>query len=188
MKISYNDISLKKDFKHFKEWYLLYTGVNAIKKKGHFGNSNFIVRNLFLLFVYIFVSIMWIDIYKNNDEQFVNILSIVLIAFSLFAIIFYILAFIGYFIYYRNFKKINAKKKKNILTVSEEGIIDITDDITLSSKWEQLTHVLIEKYYIMIATTANIIYIFPIDIKDKLLSNLKKYNTNKKLNIIEKNI
>ena len=40
----------------------------------------------------------------------------------------------------------------------------------------------------MIATTANIIYMFPVDIKDKLLSGIKKYNANKKLNIIEKNI
>ena len=188
MKIPYNDISLEKDFKHFKEWYLLCTGVNAIKKKGHFGNSNFIGKNLFLLLVYLLVFIIMINVYKSSDELFLNILGISLIVFSAFAIIFYILAFIGYFIYYRNFKKINAKKKKNILTVSEEGIIDITYDITLSSKWEQLTHVLIGEYYIMIVTTANIIYMFPVDIKDKLLSGIKKYNANKKLNIIEKNI
>ena len=188
MKISYNDISLEKDFKHFKEWYSLYTGANAIKKKGYFGNSNFIGKNLVLLLVYTFVSIMWIDIYKNNDDRFVNILSIALIVFSIFAIIFYILALIGYFIYYRSFKKDKPKKKENSLTINKEGITDITDDITLSSKWEQLTHVLLGEYYIMVTTTTNIVYMFPVDIKDKLLSGLKKYNTNKELIIIEKNI
>lgn len=188
MKISYNDISLEKDFKHFEEWYSLCTGINAIKKKGYFGNSNFIGKNIFFLLVYVLVFIIMINIYKSSDELFLNILGMSLIVVSSFAIISYVLAFIGYFIYYRSFKKTNTKKRKNSLTVSEEGIIDITDDITLTSKWEQLTHVLIGEYYIMIATMANIVYIFPVDIKDKLLSGLKKYNTNKKLNIIEKNI
>ena len=45
MKILYNDIFLLKDFKHFKEWYFLCTGVNVIKKKGHFGNSIFVRKN-----------------------------------------------------------------------------------------------------------------------------------------------
>jgi 3-oxoacyl-[acyl-carrier protein] reductase len=73
--------------------------------------------------------------------------------------------------------------------IAEQALFtDITDDITLSSKWEQLTHVLLGEYYIMVTTTTNIVYMFPVDIKDKLLSGLKKYNTNKKLIIIEKNI
>lgn len=188
MKISYNDINSQKDFKHFKEWYLLCAGVNAIKKKGRFVNRNFIGKNLFSLIIYILVSIMWINIYQNSDENFMKILSIVLVTFSIFAIIFYILAFIGYFIYYRNFKKTKPKKQKNSLTVNEEGITDITDDITLFSKWEQLTHVLVGEYYIMIATTTNIVYLFPIDVKNKLISSINKYNTNEELKIIEKNI
>ena len=126
MKISYNNINLEKDFKHFKEWYSIYTGINVIKKKGYFGNSNFIGKNLFLLLVCVLIFIIMINIYESSDGLFLNILGISLIVFSAFAIIVYILAFIGYFIYYRSFKKINAQKKKNSLIVSEEGIIEST--------------------------------------------------------------
>lgn len=33
MKILYNNINSKKDFKHFREWYFLCTNTNTIKKK-----------------------------------------------------------------------------------------------------------------------------------------------------------
>lgn len=132
------------------------------------------------------MSIIWINIYNNDNNHFIDIISIILISISVFYIIFFIFTFIGYFIYYQNFKKLKQNKNKSSLNINEEGIIDTTDEITISSKWEQLTYVLIAEYYIVITTTTNIMYLFPIDIKNKLITGINKYNTYKELKIIEK--
>lgn len=189
MKILYNDVNLEKDFKHFKEWFYIISSSGTMKKNGYFGNTNFLGKNIITLLMWIIASIIWINIYNNSDETFLNILSIILISISIFYILFYIFAIFGYFIHYNNFKKQKENsKKKNRLVISEDGIIDNTDDITLSSKWDKLTHVFIGEYYITITTVTNIVYIFPIDIKNRLLTGINKYNTNKELKIILKNI
>lgn len=50
----------------------------------------------------------------------------------------------------------------------------------------QLTHMFIGDYYIALPTAYNVFYIFPIEIKNRLISGIKKYNTNQELKIIEK--
>lgn len=189
MKILYNDTNLRKDFKCFREWHHVVYDANNMKKNGCFGSTSFICRNIFLLFVFIIGSIMWKNIYIISDKVYLDILSKIIIIICNFYIIVYIFALLGYFIHYRNFKKNNTNiKKKNRLVISEDGIIDTIDDITLSSKWNKLTHVFIGEYYITITTTTNIFYIFPIDIKNRLLSGINKYNTNKELKITLKNV
>ena len=184
MKILYNEISCKKGFKHFNEWYFFRLCATNIKTKGRCLKKNFMIKNLFLLIVCMLLAVLWIDVYLDGETVFDKFLGIIAFLTSIFCIIFYVFVFINYFIYYRNFKNTKIQKKKNSLTINEDGITDITSEITLSSKWEQLTHVLIGEYYIAIVTVTFIIYIFPIDVKDRLVSSINKYNTNKELHFI----
>lgn len=187
MKILYNDTNSKKDFKCFKEWYHIMYGNAQMKKNNLFGSVNFIGKNIVRLVIFTVLSILWKNIYLVEDKF--NIFALFAVSICNFYILFYIFTLLGYFIHYRSFKKQNIdenKKKKNCLVIDEDGIVDTTDDIILSSKWNKLTHIFIGEYYIIIATTINILYIFPIDIKDRLISGVNKYNTNKELKIIEK--
>lgn len=187
MKILYNDYNSVTDFKHFKEWFHIIGDSVNMKKKGYFGSTNFILINTLRLFVFVIISIMWFNIYKIDDR--LDILSLIIISISNFYIIFFCFALLGYFIHYNKFKKNKSNnKKKNSLVIDDNGITDTTDDMILSSKWNKLTHIFVGEYYITILTTTNIIYFFPIDIKDRLISGINKYNTNKELKIIEKNV
>lgn len=122
----------------------------------------------------------------NCNESFLEIIVKFLMYLSIFYFVVYILAILGYFAHYRHFKKIPSTKKKSTLIVNEEGITDITNDITLSNTWGQLTHMFIGDHYIALPTASNVFYIFPIEIKNRLISGIKKYNTNQELKIIEK--
>lgn len=184
MKILYNDINLDKDFKHFKEQFYLSYSNNIIKKKEYFKYYNFIERNIIFTCIFILILIIYTHNYINNKIP--NTLLLIGIFISIYYIMSYILIFLKLFIGYNKFKKLKPSKKKNSLTINDDGIIDVTENITLSSNWKNLTHILIGKYYIMITTTSNLAYIYPIEIKDKLLFGINKYNTNKKIKIIQK--
>lgn len=186
MKILYNDINSNNDFKHFIEWYFLRTEMNSLKKKEQFNNSNFLVKWGSLAILYVIIYILSLVIYKNCDESFLEITFKFLMYLSIFYIVLYILAILGYLIHYRHFKKMPSTNKKNTLIINEEGITDITNDITLSNTWKQLTHMFVGEHYIALPTASNVFYIFPIEIKNRLISGIKKYNTNQELKIIEK--
>ena len=186
MKILYNDIKTQKDFKHFKEWHYLYASANILKNKNYFGKTNFIEKTLIKLIIFVFATIIWANIYRDSAKYILNETALIITIICAIYVLLFILSFVGYYINYNNFKKQIPNKKKCCVQITEEGISDRGEDITVSSKWEKVTSVLIGEYYIAITTTTNIMYLFPIEIKEKLISNINKYNTNKKLKFLEK--
>lgn len=178
------------NLKSFSEVFSISANYKKIKNNGYLVNRNVVLSFLGYFLVsaildYVYLKFLFIE---NHMEPLVIIFSVL---FTLTALI-YLMALIGFFSQYfalkkqmnSNLKK-NTKKKKNTLTIDTEGIKDNTNVICISSKWDNINCVVIGKYSICILTEAMIYYTFPIIIKDKLLSGINKYNTNKDIKIIE---
>lgn len=178
------------NLKSFSEVFSISANYKNIQKNGYLVNRNVVLSFLAYFFVsvilaYIYLKILFVE---NHTEPLVIIFS-VLFTISTFI---YFFALLGFFSQYSSLKKQmnsnlkkNTKKKKNTLTIDEDGIKDNTNVICISSKWDNINCVVIGKYSICILTDALIYYTFPISIKDKLLSGINKYNTNKDIKIIE---
>ena len=178
------------NLKSFSEVFSISANYKNIQKNGYLVNRNVVLNFLLYFFVsvildYIYLKFLFVE---NHTEPLVIIFS-VLFTISTFI---YFFALLGFFSQYSSLKKQinsnlkkNTKKKKNTLTIDEDGIKDNTNVICISSKWDNINCVVIGKYSICILTEALIYYTFPISIKDKLLSGINKYNTNKDIKIIE---
>lgn len=188
MKILYNE-DYGNNFKSFNEVYSISANYHKIKKTGYLGSTNLVLKFFIALIVYGLLSFMYLDlIFSKNKTEIIVIIFAVIFVLST---ILYILVLFGIFSQYFALKKsLKLKKstKKNTLTINEEGIKDDTNNICISSKWKNINSVVIGKYSICILTEATIYYVFPISIKDKLLKGITKYNTNKNIKIIEKEI
>lgn len=188
MKILYTE-EYRGNFKSFNEVYSISANYHKIKKTGYLGSTNLVLRFFIALIAYSLLSFMYLDLIFSKDKT-QAIVIIFAVIFVLFTIL-YIFALLGVFSQYFALKKslkLNKSNKKNTLTINEEGIKDDTNNICISSKWKNINSVVIGKYSICILTEATIYYVFPISIKDKLLNGITKYNTNKNLKVIEKEI
>jgi len=188
VKILYND-DFQSNFKSFNEIYYISSNYEQIKKTGYLGRANHILKYLIIFIVYSLLSFLYLDlIFNDENKQFIVVTFAIL--FVLFSLI-YLLALLGFFLQYsakKKMLKLKKNKKKSTLTINEEGIKDNTNDICISSTWNNINCVVIGKYSVCILTEAMIYYVFPITIKDKLLSGINKYNTNKNIKIIKKEL
>ena len=88
---------------------------------------------------------------------------------------------LGYFGFKKRFDRNN-----NTLTINKTGITDDMSYCSISIKWDNLMSVVIGEYSIFIFYKNKSCLVFPINIKDKLLSGIEKYNINNELVIINK--
>lgn len=193
MKILYDSIYLNKNFDYYNEYYFLTAIRNEVKKKGYLKKKKYVIKQLINILLAIFYLILMVNAYKSNIDPFLNIFAVIIIIYSGIVILFYVFSIIMYFISGILFFKKQCLKKKNCLIVNEIGISDITYSKNatvkisknISCKWNQLTYILVGKHYIMVTTDSDFIYVFPIDIKDRFISSINKFNNNKKLKVIE---
>ena len=178
------------NLKSFSEVFSISANYKRIQRDGYLINRNIVLSFLLYFLVSTILAFVYLKfIFIEKHTETLAIIFSVLFTISTFI---YFFALLGFFSQYSSLKKQmnaslkkNTKKKKNTLTIDEDGIKDNTNVICISSKWDNINCVVIGKYSICILTDALIYYTFPISIKDKLLSGINKYNTNKDIKIIE---
>jgi len=182
MKILYN-FELDNIFKRYHEQYYVLTYYKKILKNKFLGNINFLTINLCYLFIMLICLFLWLWVaFKNNDFSFFPILAISVCGIYVLFLLLIIFSFVlGYFGFKKRFDRNN-----NTLIINKTGITDDMSYSSISIKWDSLMSLVIGEYSIFIFSKNKSCLVFPINIKDKLLSGIEKYNINNELVIINK--
>jgi hypothetical protein len=178
------------NLKSFSEVFSISANYKRIQRDGYLINRNIVLS--FLLYFLVSTILAFVYLKFIFIEKHIETLAIIFSVLFTYIALVYFFALLGFFSQYSSLKKHinsdskkNTKKKKNTLTIDEEGIKDNTNVICISSKWDNINCVVIGKYSICVLTEALIYYTFPTSIKNKLLSGIDKYNTNKDIKIID---
>lgn len=182
MKISYN-FGLDNLFKQYHEQYYVLTYHKKILKKKFFGNIKFLTINVCYLFIMLICLFLWLLLaFKYDDFSFFPILVISVCGICILFLLLLIFLFVlGYFGFKKRFDTNN-----NTLIVDKNGITDNMNHTSVSFKWDSLSSIIIGEYSIFIFSVKKSCLVFPINIKDKLLLGIEKYNVNNELVIINK--
>lgn len=175
MKIKYYE---KKLFNIYNESFSISTKKKKIEKNNILEKTNnFLVRTIIYLIIFIsmfiFMNILFL---KNNHDVIAfeiiwNTLTITYIILLAYILVIFV---IGYY----DFKK---QGLNGILTITEEKIIDESDNIKLEFPLCNLTSLVIGQYCIVIFTNTKLYYRLPISCEKDILNALKKYKEDIKI-------
>ena len=148
--------------------------LNPNIKIGNFTNSN-IIKIITILVISSLISVI---LERNNISPEIIKYWDIIIILLLFGL------YYNQTIFNKNLKIIKQNNKSSKIIIDENQIYDISNGVEIRFYIEKITHIIVGKYSVNVLIETNPLFLFfPIEIKDKIINTLKKYN--KDIKIIE---